>query len=294
MSESEFALKLDGESSYAIDLLSELVGEELPFEFIRKRHYDFLVVQKGFRDSAGTFFQNQLESILKPSPRPMIVQVKREGELNESAQVLLMGIRDFLQAHKKGFRIYPSTIQGVDVFGKSVCNTLKDALEDLGVVQPGTINSEIVEVFCNSTRTSMEIQAQTNVTFLRPEKRVWGKIEPLFSGSIEIAGGGIKAMAIITTNLDVLKGVTQRMVGDLSQVNESDIRNVACELINIVAGHAKAGLNDLGYQVNLSSLPSLFTPEFQPMLAMDDDSAGIVVRMNSDLGPMALELRFFT
>jgi len=294
MSESIETVNLEGESSYAIDLLSELVGEELPFEFIRKRHYDFLVIQKGFHDSAGTFFQNQLESILKPSPRPMIVQVKRDGELNESVQVLLMGLRDFLQAHKKGFRIYPSTIQGIDAFGQSVCNTLKDALEDLGVVQPGTINSEIVEIFCNSARISMEIQARTNVTFLRPEKRAWGKVEPVYSGSIDIAGGGIKAMGIITANLDVLKGVTARMIGDLSQVSDSDIRNVACELINIVAGHAKARLNELGYQVNLSSLPSLFTPEFQPMLAMDDHSAGIIVRMQSDLGPMALELRFFT
>jgi CheY-specific phosphatase CheX len=294
MTDSVPNLIFDGGDPYAIDLLSELVGEELPFEFIRKRNYDFLAIQKGFHSSAGAFFQNQLEGILKPSPRPLIVQVRREGELDESVQVLLLGLRDFLQANKKGFRVYPATVAGVEVFGKNVCNTLKDALEDLGIVQPGALNSEVVEVFCNSTRISMEVQAKTNVVFLKPEKRVIGRAEPVFSGSVEISGGGIRAMAIITTTLEVLRGVTTRMIGDLSQVKEADIWNVACELVNIVAGHAKARLNELGYQVSLSALPSLVTPEFQPMLAMDDGSSGVMVRMNTDLGPMVLEMRFFT
>jgi len=287
-------INFGGESAYAIDLLAELVGQELPFEFIRKRKYDFLAIQSGFHSVVGNFFQNQLAGILGPSPRPLIVQVRKEGELDESVKVLLMGMRDVLQSHGVGFRIYPSSIPGLEVFGISVCNTLKDALEDLDIVAAGTLNSEIVEIFCNSARISMEIQAKTNVSFLKPELRVIGQVEPVFSGSIEFSGGGVRGSAIISTHLEVLRGITERMIGEISTVKDSDIWNVSCELINIIAGHAKARLNELGYQVVLSALPSLITPEFQPMLAMADDSSGMIVRMSSDLGPMALELRFFS
>jgi CheY-specific phosphatase CheX len=224
----------------------------------------------------------------------MVVQVRHEGELDESVKVLLFGMRDFLETSGKKFRIYSENTSELKDFGASVCGNLQEALSDLQIVQPGELNSEIVEIFCNSTRISLEVQARTNVTFLKPELRVLGKVEPVFSGSIEFSGGGVTGTAIITTNIEVLRAVTERMVGSVEKVKETDIWNVACELINIIAGHAKARMNELGYQVMLSALPSLVTPEFQPMLAVEDGSSGIMIRMNSDLGPMILEIRFYS
>jgi predicted transcriptional regulator len=64
--------------------------------------------------------------------------------------------------------------------------------------------------------------------------------------------------------------------------------------VNIIAGAARAKLNQVGYSFRSLSLPKLVSPDSQGAMAGADGSVPLEVRLNCELGSGWLEIRFYS
>lgn len=73
------------------------------------------------------------------------------------------------------------------------------------------------------------------------------------SGIIGIAGDS-RGVVVVSLSLELARALTSRLLGTDSKVSEDDIVDAVGEVVNIIAGNAKKGLEE--YRLNIS-LPSI-------------------------------------
>lgn len=277
-------------SNFQTKLMAELVSGELPFELVRRPMYDLLIIQSGFQMACSGFFRDNVESLLKPKPKHLIVQVRRAEEIDTCGEVLLAGLREVIEASGSGFRVYPLLGRTSRLFEERSCQSLKEALEQLGIVAHGGRNQEIVDIICKAAHYTLAVQARTTPSDME-EGPVSAEVRSSFySGVIEFGGGDIDGSIVVSAQKQVLDRLTLRMVGSQNELSDEVVSNTVCEMVNIVSGVAKSKMNSVGYEIKISDLPSLITPDFQGM--MSGYNSGACYQIHTDLGGVFLEVRF--
>jgi CheY-specific phosphatase CheX len=170
---------------------------------------------------------------------------------------------------------------------------MRNALNDLGVVKFGDVPPDFVDIFSEATILSMKGQAKMG--FALGRKDFAGTPEQVgYSGMIEFSGGSVSGAVIITMSQDLLSKAAAKMIGQQQDGVSEAVLNVVCELANILAGQAKGSLNRLGYELKLSSLPVMVSPEFQDMLmSVREDSCGVLMTFDGPDGSFVTEVRLF-
>jgi len=276
------------------DLLSELLGDVKSYELLNKIEYDLLVISSGIEESAEKLVSEIASKLNAPEKRPFVIQIRSLEPLEGAAIAALGTVIQAAKGQGRGVWGYPSF--QVAPLGDGLCAVpdLQTFLHGQGYIQRHGLNPEIVESFCVALRMSVQIQFKAALKFstvsIREPKRVYDG----FTSSVELVGGGVTVALMISMPRSTLDQMMTRMLGKLEGVPEDIIMNGVTELVNIVGGQVRAIMNDAGYSVRMAGIPSLVTPEFQNVLSRGDDSNCVMIQVDSELGPMVLEARFFS
>jgi hypothetical protein len=287
------------------DLFASLLGGlSKPYEIIRKKTYDYALLDDGIDKAAGEFLvavKGAMDASMSGGEglsivhlnRPLIIHAKSDECAKPSVVKMIEELQAGLKASGRGLVVYPA-LDVLSSLGGALARDLRSALKLTGVVPPLTVDSEITESFCRATRELYEIQLKTPVKFTGASIRTPGiRHDGCHSGAIDLEGGSVTVTAMVTLPENSIPELMKRMTG-LPQIPEDLLRNGPAEFANIIGGAARGNLNSAGYALRSPSIPKMYGPEKQHLLAAADSSIAIEVRLETALGEGFLEIRFYS
>lgn len=150
-----------------------------------------------------------------------------------------------------------------------------------------TMKVEFINPFVSSSlhvfRTMFATELTRGQIYLRKPDGSHGGL----SGVIGLSGEAVGTVAIIASNETAIQ-ITERFLGmEIDGVNE-DVVDCMGEVVNMIAGNAKAKLED--YRLSLS-LPSIIRGE-DHLIEFPKDVTPICVPFESDIGHLLLQVGF--
>ena len=293
------------------DLFAELLGEVTkPFEIKAKRYYDYVILEEGFEKRIEDLLievdlleekkRREREAVdalgdvdVRKLARPIIYHLKAPESAQKAGAQALEMLVGRNEKSVQSFFILPNVERSPKFLGK-VARDLRSVLRISGIVSPNAIDPEVVEVICRSTREFFEIQMKTPSRFVGGTVRQPGqRREGCFTGVLDMDGGGFHTTIQITMEHQMLAPMLSRMSGlPPDKIPDDQVLNAVSEFVNILAGSARAKLNQSGYEFRSPGLPRLITPEAQEVYAGSDGSTPVEMVFTCELGTGWLEVRF--
>ncbi len=149
------------------------------------------------------------------------------------------------------------------------------------------MNVEHVNPFLSSVVTTFQTMLDCEAKRGEISLAVLGAKNYPISGVIGLSG---KAVGIVVINLSedvALKAASKMLMEEYTEIN-SDVIDAVGELANIVAGQAKAELEEYNLSV---SLPSVITGK-EHVINFPSNAQPICVPFKTDFGPLNLEVGF--
>jgi chemotaxis protein CheX len=147
------------------------------------------------------------------------------------------------------------------------------------------MDAEFITPFISSVQNVFSTMLQTEVTVQPPQRKAGG--EPLFdvSGIIGMSGDVTGAVGLCFP-MDTAERVVSLFIGAEVNANSEDFTDAVGELVNMITGNAKAGLN--GKRVSISC-PSVIVGK-QHVVAQSSDGVTIQVPCDCDCGTFVVEV----
>jgi len=289
------------------DLFAELLGGLSPaYSVLQKKQYDYVTLDEGIENSMPQLITElktligqpkdaatKVDMDLRALNRPLIIHAKSAGCKDQRVVEALAELQGNLKVLGRAFVVFPAH-EELSLLGSALARDLRSALKLTGIVPPLTVDPEITEAFCRSTKELFEIQLKTPIRFIGASIRNPGRRHSQHStGVIELEGGSVTISAMVTIPSAALPELMKRMSG-LPVVPEEMVKNAPAEFANVVSGAARGFLNGAGYALRPLSLPKTYGTDSQHILGAADSSTAVEVKLETELGEGFLEIRFYS
>ena len=178
--------------------------------------------------------------------------------------------------------------EGIDT-AFTINNQLKDAIEELGLIQKKTFDTGFINPFLDATLRVLEVQASVEA---RPGKIALKKSDKDFpadiSGIIGIVSDNFKGSVVISFPEKTFLKVISKMLGEEYTSITKDIIDGASEITNMIFGQAKIVLNEKGYGIK-TALPSVVHGK-NHILSSQTSGPIVVIPFESDVGNFHVEI----
>ena len=169
-----------------------------------------------------------------------------------------------------------------------ICSNLRDALLQLGLVNPKSLDVGFINPFLDAIvhvmKISMQSVAKPGTVFLKKNPELSGDI----SGVIGLVSNSFTGNAIITfpesTFIKLMSTMHMETYTEISQENSDG----AAEIANMIFGQAKTILNNQGYAIK-TALPSIILGKSH-RVASASQGPVVVVPFESTSGPFYFEI----
>jgi hypothetical protein len=307
---------LDQGASSPEDLILEafLEGMARPYEIVRKRAYDFALLDEGIENALPDFQRDlmlllgsevNLASALKKEgihqefdvremSRPLIIQTRGKGCSHPDVVRLLTDLRRRFAGKGKTLVIYPRIPDTAVELSEHLARDLRSALRLTDIVPAHSVDAEIAEAVCRATRELFELQLKSPVDFVGAGVRRRGMPRPPGSTAmVRLEGSGVGFAILLSMPEVAQKSLACRMTG-LSAIAEDAVTSALGEFVNVIGGTVRGRLNAIGYGLRTLSLPERFEADEQHLLLAEDLSTTLEIRLKTDLCEAVLEVRFFS
>lgn len=152
------------------------------------------------------------------------------------------------------------------------------------------LDASLLKHFVDGTLSALQIQANI------PVKALPAKLKDANTPSVEIAGvitlnnPDMPGSIAICFPKNVFLGIYESMVGEKHSEINQDIQDAAAELLNIVYGHAKAKLAEMGIKLEMA-IPVVLAGEKLKM-QMGDAGKSVILPFECKYGNFHIEVYF--
>ena len=149
------------------------------------------------------------------------------------------------------------------------------------------IRVEFINPFIIAVSKTLETMVGCKVTREPPQvKKCRSALYPV-SGIIGLSGVVVGTVVLTMSEALALKSASAMLMDDYTEMND-DVFDAVGELTNVIAGNAKAQLED--YKLNLSLPNVIFGKDAE--LRFPERCQPISIPFQTDFGPMAIEIGF--
>lgn len=168
--------------------------------------------------------------------------------------------------------------------------SLSEALVEMGLSKPAKVlDVNFVNPFLQATVNVLETQASTKATAGKVYRREMnGRYLGDISGVIGLISDAFSGSVVISFPANTFLTIMSRMIGEPCPVINKEIEDGAGEIVNIIFGMAKVGLNEHGFGIK-TALPSVISGAEHSVLQMTMGPR-MVIPFESDAGPFSIEI----
>lgn len=275
---------------------AEAKGPVFPFALTLAA--DYLLFNLGEETSAevAARFEAGLPELFQPAPKNIIINCENLQDLGARWTRALMQLHRQLKAQNKAIRLIAASpairklleSQGLDASLKC-CDTLKDALTDIGCKRVSVIDVNFINPFLTATLNVLKVQCSTEARPGKPfRKSPTDKYGGDISGVIGLVSDAFSGSVVISFQKETFLSIMSLMLGEpITEINQ-ETQDGAGELTNIIFGQAKVELNNRGFGIK-TALPSVVMGENHTVLQMAN-GARMVIPFETDAGPFFIEI----
>lgn len=192
----------------------------------------------------------------------------------------------FILVNNKIMQLFKT--EGVDSAFK-FCNTLKEALVELGLVKEKSLDTNFVNPFLTAALHVLKVQASVEaqagkIYVKKPNESLLGDV----SGVIGIVSDAFEGSVVISFPEQTFLNVMSGMLGETFTVLNKEILDGAGEITNMIFGQAKIVLNEQGYGIK-SALPSVVSGRNHTIMGLTKGPI-VVVPFTGSAGEFFVEI----
>jgi chemotaxis protein CheX len=152
-----------------------------------------------------------------------------------------------------------------------------------------TLKSELIDALVAGAVETLQIQCSATIKPGTPfPKNQQVESRPTLASVIDVNSPTIRGSVVLRFPETVFLAIMGRMLGEPFTQITDDIQDGACELLNVIFGHAKMTLNERGHSIE-KAIPCILGGMKAELIGFQLSEV-LVVPFESDLGAFQLEI----